>query len=98
MARVITKELAEKIVKKLKAIRINSRAKAHDLYEFRHGGLLVATISIRRGSEKDKGHDFIPDEIHLGPNQAKNLANCPLSLDAYIQILREKGVLPAAEE
>ncbi len=72
MARIITKELAQKIVKKLEASKIDSSSKAHDEYSVEHKGVLVGIISIRRGSEKDKGHDYIPRELHISPNQAKN--------------------------
>ena len=57
MARVITKQLALKIVRKLKASMIKGKSKAQDLYEVEYGGLVVAFISIRRGSKKDLGQE-----------------------------------------
>jgi hypothetical protein len=97
--RVITKELAVKIAGKLKAKKISSRkGAAHDLYDVEYQGILVAQFHIRHGSDRDQGHDFIPDQIHLRPNQAKRLGQCPLSLEQYYTILREKGLLPPEPE
>jgi hypothetical protein len=98
MARIITKEIAKKIVKKLKARKIDSRSKAHDEYEVTEGEILLGIISIRRGSDKNLGHDYIPGELHFSPHQARNLAQCPWSRDDYLQCMREKGFLPAEEE
>jgi hypothetical protein len=98
LSRQITKELAKKIVKKLKAAQINTSGSAHDEYLVEEDGIQIAIINIRRGSDKDLGHDYIPKEIHIGPNDAKNLANCPMSRDQYIAKLREKGVLPRLDE
>lgn len=94
MGRIITKELALKIVKKLDAAKIATRNKAHDEYLVEEDGIQIAIISIRRSSEKDKGHDYIPREIHVGPNAAKKLAQCTMERAEYIAFLRENGVLP----
>jgi hypothetical protein len=45
MARIITKELALKIVKKLEATKIDSRSKAHDGYAVLHEGVHLGIIS-----------------------------------------------------
>ena len=94
MARVITKELALKIVRKLKASLITAKSKAHDLYEVEYRGLVVAFISIRRGSAKDLGHDYISKDLHISTGNARRLAQCPLSRDGYMALLREQGLLP----
>jgi hypothetical protein len=98
MARIITKELAQKIVAKLKASKIDSRAKAHDEYAVEEDGIVFAFISIRRGSEKDQGHDHIPRDLHISPNQAKRLGQCPWKRTDYIECMREKEILPPEEE
>jgi hypothetical protein len=90
--------LALKIVKKLSAVAIPSRSKAHDLYEVRYRGVAVAEISIRRGSEKDLGHDHLPRDLHLGPNKSKRLGQCPFTSDDYFNELREQGLLPEENE
>jgi hypothetical protein len=97
MSRQITKELAQKMVKKLNAEKIKSRGSAHDEYEVAHEGVILGYISIRRASEKDKGHDYIPGNLHISPRQAKDLAHCPWSRDDYIRCMREKGELPPEE-
>ena len=98
MSRQITKEHAEKIVKKLKAVEITTRGSAHDEYEVEQEGVILGHISIRRGSSKDQGHDFIPGNLHISPRQAKDLANCPWKLEDYIDCMRGKGHLPPLEE
>lgn len=102
MARIVTKELALKIVGKLSAVKIKSRSTAHDLYEITHEGRIIATTSVRRGSEKDKGHDHMPRDLRISPRQAKLLGQCPWSRDNYIQSLRERRLLgeeePEAED
>ena len=90
---VITKELALKIVKKLKADIRERSGKAHDLALVYHGGKLIAQFGIRRGSRKDQGHDHIPDQIHVRPSQARLLGQCPLERQDWIQILARKGLL-----
>ena len=95
MARIITKELAERIVRKLGAKKspLHGRNSSHDLYDFEHEGVLVAQLSLRRGSEKDKGHDYLSKDLHLTTGQAKRLGQCPLSLAEYLAILRGKRLL-----
>ncbi len=92
MARIITKELAEKIVHKLGAVR-QQVGKAHDIYGVVHDGLLIASFGPRRGSEKDKGHDHIPNDLHVGPGFAKAFAQCSKSKDDWLDVLRAKGLL-----
>jgi hypothetical protein len=66
MARIITKELALKIVGKLGARPIaTSKNAAHDQYGVYHQGVLLATLGIRRASSKDIGHDFIPRQLNV---------------------------------
>jgi len=97
MARIITKELAVKIAKKLDAT-ISRTGGAHDLAAVFEDGILVASFGIRRASKKDKGHDHIPADIHVGPRFAKGLGQCPKSREEWIEVLREKGILPPRED
>jgi len=92
MARIITKELAVKIAQKLNATVTKSGA--HDLAAVFHDGVLVASFGIRRGSEKDKGHDYIPGEIFVGPGFAKQLGQCPKSHQDWVEAMQEKGIIP----
>jgi hypothetical protein len=93
VARIITKELAQKIVKKLDAVRLQSGG-AHDIFGVWEGGFLIASFGMRRGSEKDMGHDHIPNDLHVGPNFAKGLAQCPKSRDDWLVVMRQKRLLP----
>lgn len=99
MARQITKELALRIVAKLGARPSADQRSgaAHDLYDVVLDGVRVTTLSIRRGSSRDLGHDFLPRQLRLGPNQAKRLGQCSISVEQSIAILREQGVLPPVE-
>jgi hypothetical protein len=90
---IITKELALKIVKKLKA-KIDERPnRPHDLANVYHEGRIIASFGIRRGHNKNLGHDHIPNDLHLRPNQAKLLGQCPLSKEEWIQILIEQHAI-----
>jgi len=92
MRRPITKEHAQKIVKKLDAKVVKNRT-AHDRAEFYYNGVLICTFGIRRSSSKSIGHGFIPNDLHLTHHETLDLANCPLSLEKYISILKEKGLI-----
>lgn len=89
----ITKELAQKIAKKLGARIVDCSGKAHDRALVFHGGRLIAWFGIRRGSGRDLGHDHVPKQIHVHPRQARLLGQCPLERDDWIAILTEKGIL-----
>jgi hypothetical protein len=91
MARIITKELALKIARKLKASILEERA--HSYAEIFHDGKLIARFGIRRGSEKDKGHDHVQKDLHVNGHQARLLAACPLSREDWLAIMREKAPL-----
>lgn len=95
MSRIITKELAEKIVTKLEATLLEKGA--HYKYGVFHEGAMVAEISIRHGSNKQQGHDFIPKLIHVGPNFARLLGQCPKSRADWIAELRQRGIIEAEE-
>ena len=90
--RVINREHADKIAAKLKAKVVNG--KAHDRAEIYYGGKLIAFFGLRRGSNKQQGHDHIQRDLHLSGYQAKQLAACPLTLDDWIKIMRDKNLLP----
>jgi hypothetical protein len=90
--RIITKELALKIVDKLGA-QVTKTRKGHDLAIVSHAGKVIASFGIRRGSQRDQGHDHIQRSLHLSPNKARLLAQCPLSKDGWLDILKEKRLL-----
>jgi hypothetical protein len=89
---IITRELADKIAKKLRA-QIRSKGKAHDYALVYHGGKLIASFGIRRGSKKSLGHDHVPGRLYISPRQARLLGQCPLKRAGWLAILDEKGKL-----
>lgn len=97
MARQITKELAMKIVNKLKATAVKDKSKAHDFYELEVDGQVFAHVSIRRGSEKDQGHDYIPRDLYLQMGEAKKLGQCAMTREGYVALMRARDILPPLE-
>lgn len=90
---IITKELALRIVKKLKAKIHPCPNRPHDLACVFEGDKLVATFGLRHGSSKNLGHDHIPDDLHVRPREARLLGQCPLSRDEWVAILAKKGLV-----
>ena len=88
----INKTHALAIAKKLKA-RVDTSKKAHDLALIYHNGSLIASFGIRRGSNHNQGHGHIPKDLHLSPRQTLLLAQCPLKVEQWHDILREGGWL-----
>lgn len=91
MARIITKELAVKIIKKLNSpkervcVEIIASG-AHTNYAIYHDGVLITQTSVRHGSEKDKGHDHMPKDLGVGPGFTKRFGQCDKSVK---QLLKE---------
>jgi len=76
----LNKEHAQKIVKKLSAQPIPSkRSSPHDLFEVRRGGIVLALISLRRGSNKDAGHGHLASNLGISHRKAYELAICTYS-------------------
>lgn len=90
---IITKELALRIVKKLKAEIIVRSNRPHDLANVYEKDKVVATFGLRRGSSKNLGHDHIPEALYIRPREAKLLGQCPLSRDEWVAILAKKGLV-----
>jgi len=89
----ITKQMAESIARKLGATVVARPGSAHDRAEIFHEGRRVAWFGIRRGSQRDLGHDFIPRQIYVSPREARLLAQCPLKREHWVAILTEKGIV-----
>ena len=85
----ITKELSLKIAKKLDAVDVSEPGDEHDTWAVFHGEKLVATFGIRRSSQKNKGHDHVPHELQVGPNFARQLAQCTKDKDDYLKLIGE---------
>lgn len=89
----ITKQMAKKIAKKLKATIDSESSSSHDHAMILHEGALVADFGIRRGSRRDAGHDHIIEELQINAHFAKELASCPKSREDWIDAMRDKGVI-----
>jgi hypothetical protein len=92
MSRIITRELAERIVKKLKGVDVSRKGSPHDDYKIVHEGKIVAFTSIRRGSSKDQGHDFMSKNLEVNTRFAYELGICTKSRDEF---LVKRGVIAA---
>ena len=88
----LTTRHAERIARKLGA-QVERTRKGHDRAVVLEGGKRVAGFGIRRGSGSNIGHDFIPGNLHITMHQCKQLAECPLSREGYLEILRSKGMI-----
>lgn len=93
MATIITKELAENNAVKLQAVCCSKKNRPHDLYVVYHGARAIAHFGIRRSSRKDQGHDHVPGQIHVSPNQARLLGQCPMSKEQWVAEMVRKGVI-----
>jgi hypothetical protein len=56
-------------------------------------GRRLAEFGIKRGSRRDAGHGWIPDQLHLSPHEASELAQCPLTVDEYINLMVQRGFI-----
>jgi hypothetical protein len=89
--KTLTADEAEQIAKKLNAELQDRRG--HKIAYVRWQGKLIASYGIRRAS-KEVGHDYIPRQLFITMREALGLARCPLSRDAYFNLLRTRGKLP----
>ena len=86
---MLTKDHAEAIARKLKAVMVPGRK--HDIAAIKFNGKTIAQFGIRRGSRRDQSHDYIPGQIHVTRQQAALLAQCPMSFEEWIAVMRQKG-------
>lgn len=91
MARQITKQLALKIVRKLKGTKAQN-TKNHDLYDVCHtDGRIIVRLSVRRSSERDKGHDHMQRDLRINTHLAKRLASCSYSRKQWFDDFVDAG-------
>jgi hypothetical protein len=95
MARIITKERALQIVKKLGAIDESKPNSVHQEWCVYYNGQLVANFGVRRGSSWDAGHDHVQKALDVSTGFAKELAICTKSRDDF---LRKRRLLPPLTE
>ena len=65
----------------------------HEIAEYWHEGKLIGQFGIRRG--KNVGHDYIPKQIFLSPNQCRQFRICTMTLAEVVRVLKEKNVIPS---
>ena len=66
---------------------------SHKLVQFRYNGKLILRTRLSHGSGDAKAVDYIRQELHLKEEDFRDLISCPLTLEGYVQILKEKGVI-----
>lgn len=88
---MLNKDDAEAIARKLRAeIR---PARKHDIAVVKNNDRTIVQFGIRRGSRRDQGHDHIPGQIHVTRREAALLSQCPMSREAWIERMRQKGLI-----
>jgi hypothetical protein len=60
--------------------------------------ILWTKVPHKRGELKGKLPDFVRQQLKLNEAQFRELIACPLTRTGYVQILREKGLLPTSEQ
>lgn len=90
--RAFTARDAENIAKKLKARHEDGR-RPHTLAIVYYKGIRVTQFGIRRGS-KEHGHGHLPGAVFLSQQQTHRLADCPMSYEAWIALMKDKGKIP----
>jgi hypothetical protein len=93
----LTREHADKIVKKLKA-EVDRTQRNHDIATVYYEGAAVLAFNLRRSSSKDTGHGHLTEDLFLPVYQVKRLANCPMTVDEWVTRMREKGVIVEQEQ
>jgi hypothetical protein len=93
----LTREHADKIVKKLKARVEKGLRSGHDIATIYYNNEPVLSFGIRRASSKDTGHGHLTEDLFLPVSQIKRLANCPMSYDEWVRRMKEKKVIREGE-
>ncbi len=86
---MFTQDHAEAIAKKLECTFVERKHRYAEVYE---NGKMVARFGIRRAS-KEVSHGHLPSELHVTQKQCRDLSDCPLSPQGYIELLRQKQLL-----
>jgi len=89
----LTREHADKIVKKLKAQVEKGLRSGHDIATVFYKEMPVLSFGLRRSSRKDTGHGHLTEDLFLSAHHVKRLANCPMTYDEWVQRMKEKEVI-----
>lgn len=79
------------IQKKLEA-QVEDGRGPHTQVKFWHNGVLVIQFGIRRGSG-ELGHGHLPKDMKISQKECREFRQCSLSVQGYVEILRQKGVI-----
>jgi hypothetical protein len=93
-AREIAKKLARQAPMKPRRQRFTiteREGRKHTVITVFYGSVRVGAYGIKRSPDRNAGHMWIADQIHLSPAQALDFAECGMTVDQYIDILVEKG-------
>ncbi|MEZ4528978.1 MAG: hypothetical protein R2941_23960 [Desulfobacterales bacterium] len=88
----IKKSEIHKIFKKLE-LEIRSTDHHYGWLTYKGRKILRVHFSHGKGDIPGKVTEKIRSQLKLSQNDFKNLINCPLSLDDYIEILKIKGLI-----
>ena len=71
----------------------------HQRARFRHNGMLILTFGINNGPRSGHGHlEGQMGELRLNSRKAKQLSECTMSKDEYVEHLTAIGIIePVAE-
>lgn len=86
----ITKQQLKKIIKKLGAVDVTTKADCHDMHAVYHDGKLIAVLGMRRAANRDIPHPHIPGQLGVSEFFTKAIAACSKDKDDW---LREIGEL-----
>ena len=91
----IKKSEIGKLFKKLK-LEVRSTKHRYGWFTFEGRKVLRVHYSHGRGNIPGRVTDKIRSQLKLGQKDFKELINCPLSLDGYEAILKDKGIIETA--
>jgi hypothetical protein len=93
MSAQVTREHADKIIRKLKAKPSSRTSTHHKHYDVLVDDQVVLTFGVSHTAKKGKPQSHLPADLHLNAYNTKELANCNLTADQYIEILARQGLI-----
>ncbi len=88
----IKKRELEKIFSKLE-LRVRSTGHRYGWFVFEDKKILRIYFSHGKGDVPGRVADKIRSQLKLSQNDFRRLIDCPLSLDGYVAILKDKGII-----
>jgi hypothetical protein len=91
----LTKEVAEKALRKLNAQDVTPKGSPHPIFAIYHAGQLVATTGLSHSSKKDILVPHVKRDLRVNVAFVLELARCTKSLDDW---LKQLGIVVEHEE